>query len=244
MRPQFVFAAVIAAAGVSHGLTGEEILRRMDRNRDHTSVMATGRMEIHVGDETRVKTMKIQGLTEGSRSMVEFTNAEDRGTKYLMIGENLWIYFPEEQDVVKISGHMLKEGMMGSDVSYEDALESDRLTDKYNVTMAGQENWEGHPCHVIELNATVKDVPYYRRKMWVDTTTYVAWKEEMYAKSGKLLKESRVLKVDRIGGREFPVESEMVNTLRRNSKTVFVMSEVQLDVRLDENEFSMRYLRR
>ena len=55
---------------------------------------------------------------------MEFTNPEDRGTRYLKRDKNLWIYFPKEQDTVKISGHLLKEGMMGSDVSYEDALES------------------------------------------------------------------------------------------------------------------------
>jgi outer membrane lipoprotein-sorting protein len=201
-------------------------------------------MEIHVGDQVRTKTMTIKSITDKDLSLVEFTNPEDRGTKYLMRDDNLWIYFPDEDDVVKIAGHMLKEGMMGSDVSYEDALEADLLADTYDITVTGEETYDGHSCYVVELDATGKDAPYYKRKMWVDKETFVAWKEEMYAKSGKLLKVARVLEVEPVGERHFPVTSEMVDKLRTDSRTVFSMSDIELDVELDEKMFTLRYVRR
>jgi outer membrane lipoprotein-sorting protein len=226
------------------GLTGEEILKAMDGNRNHKSLTANASMEIHIGDEVRTKSMKIAGLTKGSKSVVEFTNPEDEGTKYLMLDDNLWIYFPDEDDVVKISGHMLKEGMMGSDVSYEDALEADQLYDKYNITLSGEEEYEGKKCHVIQLDAKVKDAPYYKRKMWVEKGTYTAWKEEMYAKSGRLLKVARSLEVKKIGNRWFPVKSEMENKLRKNSRTIFSMTDIKLDVKLNPRQFTLQYLQR
>lgn len=244
IHPPTPFELLLLAATASFGLTGEEILDKMDDNRDHKTVVATATMEIHIGDEVRTKSMTMKGITEGNRSIVEFTNPADKGTKYLMMDDNLWIYFPEEQDVVKISGHMLKEGMMGSDVSYEDALESDQLSDKYTITLKGEEDLDGKQCYVIELDAKGRDAPYYHRRMWVEKSTFVAWKEEMYAKSGKLLKVARVLKTDKIGDRWFASVSEMENKLRRNSKTVFTMTDIKLDVPLNEEEFSMRYLRR
>lgn len=225
-------------------LTGEEILEKMDINRDYSTALSQAVMTIRIGDEVRTKSMSIKSIFEGSKSIVEFTNAEDLGTKYLMLDEDLWIYFPDEQDVVKISGHMLKEGMMGSDVSYEDALESDRLSRKYKITLAGEEKIRDRLCYIIDLEAKVKDAPYYRRRMWVDKEDFVAWKEEMYAKSGKLLKEANVLEVRKIGGRTVPVRTEMINTLRRNGRTEFFLKDIQLDVPMDENEFTMRYLRR
>lgn len=243
MKPN-VLIAILLAAPCGYAITGEEVLAKMDGNRDHKTVAASGLMEIHVGDQVRIKNMVMRGITKGNKSIVEFTNPEDEGTKYLMLEDNLWIYFPEEEDVVKISGHMLKEGMMGSDVSYEDALESDKLTEKYEIKLAGEEAYNDHACYVIDLNAKTKDAPYYRRKMWVDKKTFVAWKEELYAKSGKLLKEAKVLEVRLIGKRQFPVKSEMVNKLRRNSKTVFTMKDIELDKPMDEKEFTIRYLRR
>jgi outer membrane lipoprotein-sorting protein len=228
----------------SFAMTGEQILEKMDDNRDHRTVSAKATMEIHVGEEVRTKTMRIRGVTEGSLSVVEFTNPEDRGTKYLMRGDDLWIYFPDEDDVVKISGHMLKEGMMGSDVSYEDALEADLLSGKYDISVAGEDTLDGKPCSIVELDAKVRDVPYYKRKMWVDKETFVAWKEERYAKSGKLLKVARVLEVEPVGGRHFPVKSEMVHALRKDSKTIFEMRDIELDVEMDRDLFTLRYLRR
>ena len=231
------------AAGAS-AIDGLEILKKMDGNRDWKSMVATAKMEIVIDDETRVKTMEINGVAEGNKSLVRFTNPEDEGTKYLMLGDNLWIYFPEENDVVKISGHMLKEGMMGSDVSYEDALESDKLSEKYAVEVTGEEEYNGHACYLLTLNARVKDAPYYKRVMWVEKERYIAWKEESFAKSGKKLKTSRVLDVKKIGDRWYPVKVEMVNALRKNSRTVFTTETVEFGKPLAENMFTMRNLRR
>jgi outer membrane lipoprotein-sorting protein len=224
-------------------LSPTEILAAMDKNRDYGTVSYIGSMEIHIGGEVRTKAMKVLGVgTE--KALVEFTNAQDKGTKYLKINKELWIYFPSEQDVVKISGHMLKEGMMGSDVSYEDALESDALHKKYSAAISGEETFEGHPCYVLTLDALVKDAPYYKRKMWVDKELFIQRKEEMYAKSGTLLKVSHVLDVKKIGSRHFPAKIEMVNMLRKNTKTVFEMSDIVFDVKLDRNIFSLQNLQR
>jgi outer membrane lipoprotein-sorting protein len=224
-------------------ISPSEILSAMDKNRDYGTISYTGTMEIHIGGEVRTKTMKVVGIgTE--KALVEFTNAQDKGTKFLKINKELWIYFPSEQDVVKISGHMLKEGMMGSDVSYEDALESDALHRKYTATLSGEETFEGHVCYVLTLDATGKDVPYYKRKMWVDKELFIQWKEEMYAKSGTLLKVSHVFEVKKISSRHFPIKIEMVNMLRKDTKTVFEMNDVAFEVKLDKSIFSLQNLQR
>ena len=229
---------------MASSLTGEEILSSMDHNRDYKTMTYSGTMEIHFRGQMRVKTLQVQGRAADKKSFVEFTNPEDKGTRYLMDGKNLWIYFPDEQDTVKISGHLLKQGMMGSDVSYEDALEADTLSKKYDIELTGEETINGHSCYIITLQAKVKRVPYVKRKMWVDKEHFIAWKEEMYAKSGRLLKESNVLKAQEVDGRYLPVEVEMVSKLKKNSKTVFKMTDIQFDVDLPDDMFTQRYLQR
>jgi outer membrane lipoprotein-sorting protein len=236
---------ILVGANVAHAApTGEEILARMDKNRDFQSTISTAKMTIQSGKEIRTKTMKMEGLPAKRKSIVEFTNKEDRGTRYLMIGQDLWIYFPEEDDVVKISGHMLKDGMMGSDVSYEDALASDTLTQKYQVSVGPDENIKDRPCYVLTLDAKVKDAPYAKRKMWVDQASYQTVKEELYAKSGKLLKVSQVLELKQIGNRQVPVRSEITNMLRKDAKTTFELIDVQYDVPIPEDRFTMQNLRK
>jgi outer membrane lipoprotein-sorting protein len=243
MRSQIIIVTLLLFPATLFAITPEDILSRIDKNRDYGTISYTATMEIHVGGEVRTKTMKALGLGT-QKALAEFTNPEDRGTKYLKIDKELWIYFPSEQDVVKISGHMLKEGMMGSDVSYEDALESDALHKKYAATLDGEEQFEGHGCYVLTLNATVKDAPYYKRKMWVDKELFIQRQEEMYAKSGTLLKVSHVLDVKKIGSRYFPTKVEMINKLRKDTKTVFEMNDVSFDVKLDPSIFSLQNLQR
>jgi hypothetical protein len=80
--------------------------------------------------------------------------------------------------------------------------------------------------------------------MWVEKERFIAWKEESFAKSGKRLKIAKVLSVKQIGKIWYPVKVEMVNTLRKNSRTVFISEDIDFNVDLDEAMFTMRNLRR
>ena len=250
MKPVY-WILLIAMIGIMASLsgvwavTGEEILRKVDANLKYDTIVYTGKMEIYVNAtaEPRVKLMKTYGMGT-QKAFVEFLNPEDKNTRYLKIDKKMWIYDGDEENVFLISGHMLKQGMMGSDVSYEDALESDSLYTKYNIEITGTETVDGRTCTVITLTAKVKEVSYEKRKMWIDTERFIGLKEEKYAKSGKLLKESRVLEARKIGERYFPVKSEVSDKLRKGSKTVFTMMDVQLDVPVSEKLFTMQNLQR
>jgi len=239
-----VTAAFLLAAGAataSFGQTAEQILAKVDANESYQSIRYSGRLEITIGGETRYKTM--DALAQGStKAFAEFTNPEDRGTRYLKRDKNLWIYFPKEQDTVKISGHLLKEGMMGSDVSYEDALESSDFTQKYSADRKPDDTVGDRPCFVVELTAKVPTAAYDRRVLWIDRERFVTLKQEMYAKSGRLLKTSATLEMQRVGERWFPSREEFVSKLRADTKTVFSMTNVQLDVPVTDQQFSMAAL--
>jgi outer membrane lipoprotein-sorting protein len=239
--------ALAAAEGTAGAAAGSPdaatILSRLDANASFKAIRYSGRMEIVTGSESRVKTM--EAVASGrDKAFVEFTNPEDRGTRYLKLGSDLWMYFPKEADTVKISGHLLKEGMMGSDVSYEDALESKDFSSRYRASVRGREGLDGRDCWVIELNATSPQVPYERLVIWVDAERWVSLKEEMYAKSGKLLKTSRSLEVRQVQGRWLAVKSELVSALRKDSRTVFSLDKVEVDPDLKPSQFTMGELTR
>lgn len=236
-------SSILAVSAQTSSLSGKEILDRMDRNETFETVSYSGTMTIDLGNRVLVKNMKT--IAEGSKkAFVEFLNPEDKGTRYLKLENEMWIYFPREQDTVKISGHLLKEGMMGSDVSYEDALESGSLADKYEIEVLGKEMLGERPVWVLDLEAKVKTAPYHRQKLWIDAERYIGLKGEMYAKSGKLLKESTVLEVKQFGTRWYPVKSHMKDTIRKGNGTLFEMTELIFDVPVNANQFTLRGLTR
>jgi outer membrane lipoprotein-sorting protein len=233
--------AMAAALGAASAQSVDEIMSRVDANMSFRSIRYAGRMDITVAGETRSKTM-IAMAQGSSKAFAEFTNPEDRGVRYLKLDKNLWIYFPKEQDTVKISGHLLKEGMMGSDVSYEDALESSDFHTKYASTLQGEEPVGERRCFVLELKAKIPTAAYDRWMLWVDAERFVTLKEEMYARSGKMLKSSATLEVTQIGGRWFPARTQYISKIRSNTSTVFTMTGVELEPRLDPQQFSMAAL--
>ena len=242
----FILAAVFVMAGTVFAQaapTAAELLRRIDDNEIYATIEYEGEMIIEYQNRRYVKVMKAwaKGDTD---SFIEFTNSEDKGTKYLKKGPRLYVYSPDTEEVMLISGHMLKESMMGSDLSYEDTINNDSLSSRYNPVLSGSDVWNGRDCWVLDLTAKKKTESYPKQKLWIDKENGDMLHNEQFALSGAKLKEFSLLKVDVIGGKRFPVEYEMRDLLRKNSKTTFVMKNVVLDKPIADSVFSQRNLER
>jgi len=223
-------------------LSAEEIITRRDENEYILTAYSEAEMIIRNSGRELVKEMK--SWQDDENAFAEFTNPRDRGTKFLKRDDALWMFFPEAEDLVKISGHMLEQGMMGSDFSYQDMLESDELTELYNFKILGEEEYEGRPAYKLEgIKVPDKEVSYYRRVVWIDRERFVGLKEELYAESGRLLKVARVLEVEKIDERWYPVRTIMENKLRQNTSTEFLVKNIKFNPELPENIFSLQNLR-
>jgi outer membrane lipoprotein-sorting protein len=143
---------------------------------------------------------------------------------------------------------MLKESMMGSDMSYEDTVENEKLINRYDPLIGGSETWNfnglSRDCWVLDLAAKRRAESYPRQKLWIDKETGDCLHYELFALSGAKLKEYNLLRVEIFGDRRFPVEIEIRDLLRKNSKTTMVMRNVVLDRPIPDSVFSTRNLER
>lgn len=224
-------------------LTAEQILKKVDNNLNYNTAVATVRMEIYLPNQpVRVKRLKsyIQGV---QNSYVEFLNKEDKHIRYLKLGKKMWIYDKEENSFL-ISGHMLKQGMMGSDISYEDAMEADVIYEKYNIELLGEQKYKDRDCYIILLTAKVKEVNYFKRKMWVDKEYFIPLREERYSKTDKLLKVFEYEDIKDYNGRIYPSKSIVSDKLKTDTKTILVIEEIAFDIEIPRYYFTKRYLER
>ena len=223
-------------------MTAEEIINKRDDNEYFDTAQMEAEMIIVSGSRKITKTMV--ALTDKKNSLVEFTNSQDRGTKFLKREDDLWMFFPDAEEIIKISGHMLNQGMMGSDFSYQDVMEADKLTDLYDFKIIKEEEFDGRPCYVLEGIARegVK-VSYYRRVSWVDKERFIGLKEELYAKSGRILKETKANVIEEIEGRWVPTNSVMENKLRKDTYTEFIITQIKFNLEIPEETFSLQNLR-
>ncbi len=234
---------IFSAAAYAQTPSAAELLKKVDDNEIYASITYSGEMTVEYRGKRFVK--RFNAAARGSEeSYIEFVNPEDAGTKYLKKGGRLYVYSPDTEEVMLISGHLLKESMMGSDMSYEDTIDNDKLSVRYTPTLTGSETIGDRKAWVLDLKAKKKTESYPRQMLWIDAGNGDLLRYELYALSGAKLKEYELIRAEPIGSRRFPVEGVMRDLLRKGSRTTFSMTDVKLDAPVPESTFSMRNLER
>jgi outer membrane lipoprotein-sorting protein len=223
--------------------SGEEIIDRVDKNLSSTSRVITSKMVIHGVRGDRTIESKSWGIGDTHAYTEYLSPPREAGTKMLKLEDQLWIYSPSTDRTIQISGHMLKQSVMGSDLSYEDMMEDNSLAEDYDAVVIGTETYQDRECWILELQAISPDVSYQVRKQWIDQERYIPLKEELYAKSGKLLKKTELFDIKRMSGRWFPGKMVFKDMLKKGDGTEFIIEDIQFDVEIEEHIFTKASLR-
>jgi outer membrane lipoprotein-sorting protein len=220
------------------------IIKKVDDNMNSKTRITESQMVIRGKRGSRTITSK--GYSEGyEKSFTEYLGPErEKGTKMLKLDDRLWIYSPSTDRTIQLSGHMLRQSVMGSDLSYEDMMEDRKLTDMYDSKVIQEETIDGRKSWVLELKAKVEEVAYQKRKIWIDQERYVPLKEELFAKSGQLLKTTMMSDVVKIQGRWFPKKINYKDVLKDGDGTDFVIVAIEFNVEIPEYTFNKASLKK
>lgn len=210
--------------------TAKEILDKIDQNMSSENRLFESSMTIHGRRASRTITSRSYSVGNKKAFTEYLSPAREQGTKMLKLENHLWIYSPSTDRIIQISGHMLRQSVMGSDLSYEDMMDDRKLTDIYDGVVTGTAEIDGRKCYILEMTANVDDVAYYKRQMWIDTERYVPLKEELYAKSGQLLKRTTLTDVKKIQGRWFPTTMVYKDMLKQGEGTTFKVLNAKFDI--------------
>jgi outer membrane lipoprotein-sorting protein len=224
--------------------SAKEIIERVDKNMSAESRIFTSKMIIHNPRNTRTVESKSWSIGE-TKSYTEYISpAREQGTKMLKLDNLLWIFSPATDRIIQISGHMLRQSVMGSDLSYEDMMEDPHLLNHYTGKRDGEEKTGDRNCWVITLTANTADVAYQTQKLWVDKDRFIPLKKELYAKSGVLLKKMELSDVLQIKGRWYPKRILFKDVLKEGEGTEFQIMDIEFDVKIPDYIFSKASLKK
>jgi len=223
---------------------GAEILEQIDQNLSSKNRIFTSKMIVHGRRGSR--TIESRSWIQGEeKAFTEYLSPpREKDTKMLKLEDQLWMYSPSTDRTIRISGHMLRQSVMGSDLSYEDMMEDPHLVNHYDAEVTGTEIIDEQECWILELVAKTTDVAYHKRKLWVDREKIIPLKEELYAKSGKLLKKAEMKDITRLDGRWFPKRIMFKDMLKTGEGTEFIIEDIRFDVDIPEHIFSKASLRK
>jgi outer membrane lipoprotein-sorting protein len=231
------------ARALAQAPDAEVLLRRVDENMGSDNKITTSVMTVHGRRGSRSIKAKswIRGRTQ---SFTEYLDPpREKGTKMLKLEDQLWTYTPAADRTILISGHMLRQSVMGSDLSYEDMMEDPRLTVLYSASLGGEEVHGGRACWVLDLVSRGGESAYFKRRIWVDKERFVVLREERFAKSGKLLKTTEAENVERLGGRWVPTRILFKDALKEGGGTEFVLEAIEFDASIPDHVFTKASLR-
>jgi len=122
-------------------------------------------------------------------------------------------------------------------------MDDRKLTDIYTAKFIKNETIDQRNTHLLELTAKVQGLAYYSRKIWIDTERFVPLKEELYAKSGQLLKRTSFSEVKKIQNRWFPTKMLYKDMLKQGEGTEFNIIDMKFDQNIPEYIFTKAALK-
>ena len=220
-----------------------EIIDEVDRLMRGASSAGLMRMEIDTEHWSRSLDMRIWSLgTEHSLVRVE-SPAREAGTATLMVENEVWNYLPNVDRTIKVPPSMMLGSWMGSHFTNDDLVKESRLIEDYDIVISHEGPRDGQD--VWEFTMTPKpDAPV----IWGRIEQQVRKRDRMpiwaryYDEDGTLVRTMNFSDFEVLGGRTLPTRMVM-EPMDGEERTVVTYLELEFDVGLDEDFFSLRNLR-
>jgi len=242
--------------GQAHGemLTGRDIAQRMDEVDSAADGRRDATMLIERGGQRLVRRLNMinKKFGDDERSLIRFMEPADvRDTQFLSWTyeaaekeDDMWVFFPSENFIRRISGGGKKGSFMRSDFANEDIEQ--RAVDDDVHTLLEESELDGVPVYVIEsapIPLKAKDSNYAKRRTWVDKDKWLALKVEYFDRRGRLLKYMSQGGIEKIDG-IWTATKLIMETPRKKSRTLMQYGNVRYNLGLEDGVFEQSALKR
>jgi len=142
-----------------------------------------------------------------------------------------------QQPVRSIKASKMSEGLFGSDLSYQDAVENFFAWKKQAII--GSETINGVNCQILESKPDSSSVSMYVKvRSWIDPQRLVPLRIEKFSSSGELVRRIDVTRVAR-DEKHNPIPASLaVHGPRKNSVTEFNGARIDQDVNFTDADFT------
>lgn len=200
-------------------------------------------MRIHRPDWERGMTLKAytQGLSDSIFFVIDPPKDEGNGT--LKKGDEMWMYNPKVNRVIKVPPSMMSQSWMGSDFSNNDLAKSDAILKHYQHSLEKTEERDGHKVYIIK-SMPKEGAPVVWGMQRLEIRDDDVWmSQEFYDEDLELVKALTTQKIKQMGGRLFPAVWRMQKADAKNAYTQVTYQELRFMEDLPDRIFTVSNLR-
>ncbi|MDH4089173.1 MAG: outer membrane lipoprotein-sorting protein [Cyclobacteriaceae bacterium] len=244
MKKLIVVLLVCIPMGVQ-AQTAKEIIKKVDDKMQGNSNRSVMRMTIVRPDWKREVTMKGWSLGRQYSLILITAPARDKGQAFLKRHTEMWNWQPSIDRVIKLPPSMMLQSWMGSDFTNDDLVKESSVVEDYIHTLKQDTTIGGRVAYQIEMiprpDAAV---------VWGKVTVFVDKAElnqllvRYYDEDGSLVNTMVLSDIKPIGGRVLPCRLEMIPSDNPKQKTVIEYLDLEFDLNLEEDFFSMQNMKR
>lgn len=255
-RSLYIWVPLALAAAILARLTGPEtttaaeltpaqILDRVDDLFRGSS--SHGQATMTVRTENWSRSLVLEFWSKGTDlSLVRILEPKkEKGTATLKADRDLWNYLPKVKRVVKLPSSMMSASWMGSHFSNDDLVRESRMTEDYTfeITFSGERDG----AEIIEITCMPKpEAPVVWGKVVVTVANqgYMPRHVRYYDEDLDLSRTLTYSDEKELGGRRLPAHMEMQPADKADERTVVEYDEIEFDVELADDTFSLQNLQR
>ncbi|MEE2776399.1 MAG: outer membrane lipoprotein-sorting protein [Acidobacteriota bacterium] len=242
-----VLLTILAAGGASAADDPEvqALLVRMDDLYRGTA-SSHGKMTMRVKTNRFQREISMEMWSEGAeKSLIRILGpARDRGTATLKADQNIWNYLPKVDRTIKVPVAMMSGSWMGSHLSNDDLVDSSRFSEDFQ-------------CHAVQKSESKQGfwllecvpnedavVVYSKTTLKIRANNEIATEVTDYDERGNPVRTMMLSEIDEISGRLYPRHIRMVPNDKPGEYTEMIYDEMEFDVRLPEDTFTLRSLKK
>ena len=247
-RPLAAALLLLATAASAADLDIRDLVDRANKALRGDS--SRGRLVMTIETPDWKRSLEVEGWNK-DRTMafiVIRAPAKERGETTLRRKNEMWVWLPKVERVIKIPPTMMHSAWQGSDFTYEDIVKADSIVKDYTHKLLSTKKEEGRTVYHIE--ATPKaDAPVVWGKVVTDVALYddqsvVPLLEEDYSERGELIRTITLSDVKMLGGRRVPARLECVPAKKKGQRTFLQYKELEFDLPLADDFFSYQRLQK
>ncbi len=240
----FAFVSLISIDGYTadelKGMSAVELIRKVETQYQGKTAHSVARMKVVTENWTRE--MTLESWSEGRDTFLAriLSPKKDQGTATLRIKDDMWNYIPKIDRMIKIPSSLMGDSWMGSHLTNDDIVKENKIDELYDLTVA--ESDEKH-AKIVGIPKPDAAVVWGRIEYNVDLERTIPVDILYYDEDGELVRTMAFDNVKLVDQRWLPMRMMIEPEDEPDEYTEFLYDEIEFDVKLKKDLFSIRSLR-
>ena len=245
MKKVLLILGIIISISNSHAdiLSAEKILDNVDDL--YRSNASHGILTLSVTTVNWQRTLTLEQWSKGEdKSLIKILKPKkEKGLATLRVDKNMWNYMPKVKRVVKIPSSMMSSSWMGSHFTNDDLVKQSRMAEDYTFSITFEGMKDGK--EIIEVTCLPNKeaaVVWGKVEVVVYADDYLPLRMIYYDEDLLLSRTLEFTNIEIMDGKIIPTIMSMIPTNESGESTTVKWEEIQFDVAIDDEFFSLRKL--